>query len=257
VLTYDTFRESGLILNGETDEMPRRLEPVQLQNVGSLPDVFKSWSGYPANLIIPSGADSWVAYPGGKRGVPLWETDIIFNCVDSESASPSMGQIGLLQEHRRSLKIVARSLYSDLQSLDSLMGLPNTMGAVGAGSVAEKLNLQGSDQRNVCSYSFYQPYAPTTYYLSIQDELLTYVVSVFVDARTYLQRALNIFQDRIRLLSVVIAILRAAAFTANIFCSVRWEKRRWFLFHGARPPKSTLQALWACMPEACSGSALA
>ncbi len=45
-------------------------------------------------------------------------------------------------------------------------------------------------------------------------------------------------------------------FIANVvtlFCSVSWPKRRWFLFHGARPPKNRVQAALGLFFGACSG----
>ena len=218
--------------------MPPRLETGQLEILGTLPDLLIGSARSLPNLIMPPCVDNWQAHP-----------DLNLNNV-------LVGQVGLWQEYRQNLKVKAQSLYIDLQSLETLHDHWLTIGNPSVSAAAVDPTLLHASQQTFSSYSFYQPYTPSAYCRVVQDELLTYVVGAFVDARAYLEKALKTFRERIRLVSVLIAILRVVAFLANIFCSVRWEKRRWFLFHGARPPKSPQQVMWACLPEACSGSAL-
>jgi hypothetical protein len=176
--------------------------------------------------------------------------------VMHESAQLLVGQLGQWQEYRQALTTKARFVANHLLSLDMFAWpwLGHNPWNIDETDDTESTE---SGLLNFCSPSLYQPYAPSAYYRSIQDELCNHVVSVVLNARTFLRKTLSTFRDRIRLASIVIRVLCAAVSSPLLFCSVRWEKRRWFLFHGARPPKSTAQAMWACLREACSGFILA
>ena len=55
-----------------------------------------------------------------------------------------------------------------------------------------------------------------------------------------------------RVNGLVSAILREFVHLGvNFFCCARWERRRWFLRHGARPPKHSVQAINGLFSEAC------
>jgi hypothetical protein len=166
-----------------------------------------------------------------------------------------VGQLGQWQEYRHTLTTRARSLANHLRALDTLvwpwLGLNQE-----TGTGPDATPPPDSDLLNFYSPSLHQPYAPTTYHQSIQDELYRHAVSIVLNARTFLEKVLARCWDGIRRASVFVDILFAAISSPILFCSVSWEKRRWFLVHGARPPK-VAQAIWARLPEACSGSALA
>jgi len=175
--------------------------------------------------------------------------------VMTESAPLLVGQLGQWQEYRQTLNTKARFVAHHLRSLDMFAWPWLGHNPWNVDETDDTASTE-SGLLNFCSPSVHLPYAPSTYYRSIQDELYNHVVSVVLNARTFLRKMLSTFRDRIRLASVVIAVLCTAVSSPLLFCSVRWEKRRWFLFHGARPPKSTAQAMWACLPEARSGSIL-
>jgi hypothetical protein len=177
--------------------------------------------------------------------------------VKPESAPPLVGQLGQWQEYRQTLTTKARFVAHHLRSLNVLQWPWNGINQVGMYAGTDDTNSPDSEQLNSYVPSLYQPYSPSMYYESIQDELCSYVVSVVLDARTLLQSVLSTLRNGICFATVVVGVLCAALSSPVLFCSVRWEKRRWFLFHGARPPKSTAQVLWTCLLEACSGSSLA
>lgn len=256
-MTYETVSDRGPIRIGTSDERPRRIfESVQARFVGTPPRLLTASPRPLSGLAVAQYSDNWAANP--KTDVfPLLDTNIVYGCVDTELAPLWVGQLGQLQECRQALTTRARSVTNQLLSLD--MFVWPWLGNNNRRTITDTDEIPSTDSglQTFCSHSLYVPYEPSTYYQIVQDELLTYVVGVFVDARAYLEKALNTFRDRLRFVGILIATLRTVASFANIFCSVRWEKRRWFLFHGARPPKSTAQAMWSCLPEACSGSALA
>jgi hypothetical protein len=55
---------------------------------------------------------------------------------------------------------------------------------------------------------------------------------------------------------ILLVIRRLISSSIRLFCSVRWEQRRWFLFHGARPPKR-VQWFLDFFIGVCSKSSLA
>jgi hypothetical protein len=61
----------------------------------------------------------------------------------------------------------------------------------------------------------------------------------------------------LRSVTEAITIVREVAFKEiAVFCSLRWERRRWYLHHGARPPRAS-QAIWSLFAGARSGPAIA
>lgn len=255
MLTYETVPESIQLLDGETDERPYCLvEPAQEEFVGQSPRLI---TGTPFSaLAVALDPDNWALYPKRRSALPLVTgTTIVFGCVDNESAYLSAGQLGYWQEYRRNLAVEAQSLYSDWRSLNASAERWLTIGNLCTDTETEGSKLQNATQLRVGPTPHYLLFTPSTYSRCIQDELGNHAVSLVFYARR-VKKALRKLRDRICLVSVHISALLAALFSGIIFCSVRWEKRRWFLFHGARPPKSTAQAMWTCLLEACSGSAL-
>jgi hypothetical protein len=211
--------------------------------------------GLVPDMLVVTECDAWVLDAKETCGPIL----LIHgnHDVKTESAPLLAGQLGQWQEYRGALTTKARFVAHHLRSLEVLQWPWNGINHVGTYAGTDDTNSPDSEELNLCVPSFYQPYSPSMYFESIQDELFNHVVSVVLHARTFLQGVLSALREGIRLVSVLIGTLLAAIFSANIFCSVRWERRRWFLFHGARPPKFTAQVMWACLLEACSGSALA
>ena len=182
---------------------------------------------------------------------------VLYGDAVPESAQLYVGQVGMWQEYRQELSAKAQSIIHRLRSLDVNGPFYPPLHNLETGARTEETNAPDSAQLNFSPHPFYQPHAQTIYHKSVQDELCWQVVRVVLEARTFLENVLANCQSIIRLVSAIIGLLHAVAFSASIFCSVLWEKRRWFLFHGARPPKSTAQAMWTCLPGACSGFPLA
>ena len=167
----------------------------------------------------------------------------------------SVGQLGQWQEYYQSLRTKARFVADQLRSLDIVYWACDDIPC----NVRKENETESTEPGllDFCSPSLDPPYALNTYCRSIQDEFYSHIVSVVLKAREFLYKTLNAVQLTIRLAGFVVAVLRAAASSPLIFCSVSWEKRRWFVFHGSRPPRSTVQTVWTRLPEAYSGSALA
>jgi hypothetical protein len=215
----------------------------------SMPTLIAKLDQPMSDLIVELGSgQSFVIDLKHSSAVPV----ILSSChVAHELAHVSVGQLGQLQEYRQNLRANVWSIANDLRSLDVMERL----------SICNYISTTETSDRdyrlNVCAPSLHGPYGQTQYYQTVQDALSYHVVSIVLLARTFLQKALTTCREKLRLVNVAVGLLHAVAFFPFIFCSVRWERRRWFLFHGARPPTSTAQAMWACLPEACSRSLLA
>jgi hypothetical protein len=96
----------------------------------------------------------------------------------------------------------------------------------------------------------------STYFESVLDELQVFACAVRTVVRDFLRAWDLKFALAIRFIqSRLSARFRCLSRLVTFFCSVSWPKRRWFLCHGARPPKK--QATLDPFLEACSGSAFA
>jgi hypothetical protein len=172
-----------------------------------------------------------------------------------ESAHLHVGQIGLLQEYRHDLAANGRLLVRDLQKIEATeIELRGCWPAPMMGPVAPfGLNLY-STQPNVFAPSLQQPFALTQYFYIVRDELFSWIC----ETRIAVRKALTALD---RLLGCVdhflLEIRKSASSNIRLFCSVCWEKRRWFLYHGARPPKVAVRAILGLFAGACSGSRLA
>ncbi len=157
---------------------------------------------------------------------------------------PSLiGQQGELQENRSAAVAVARELTQRLEWLN-LYG-PWPINAPEPAPVYPGIN--------VCSPSLQGPCWPSQYFHGVQQELVSFVCEIQVELRkalTALDRLLGCIDH------VLLVIRRFVSSNIRLFCSVRWEQRRWFLFHGARPPK-TVQGILDFFIGVCSGSSLA
>lgn len=257
MLTYDPESENnGFILVSDANGRSCRIfEPIQSNFLGDVPTVLTGSSRpYSGLAVIAQYSDYWGAYP--KSGsVPIIGT-YVYDGLD-ESARFSVGQLGQLQDYRQKLNAEARVLQNDLHSLDALSQQWLIIGNVFTGTAVENPDSQDADQLNFWAHSPQVFPTHTECQPIIQEDFYSRVLRFLLQACASLRQALARLRRRVRPVSVLIGVFRAAALSALIFCSVRWEKRRWFLFHGARPPKSVQQAIWACLLEACSGSALA
>lgn len=73
-----------------------------------------------------------------------------------------------------------------------------------------------------------------------------------------LERTLVFCKRQLLHASTRISAIKKWLFSAvSIFCCLRWECRRWFVHHGARPPKSLAQVTTSLFAGACSSLVLA
>lgn len=172
-----------------------------------------------------------------------------------EYAHLLVGQMGLLQEYRHDLAAKARLLVRNLGKIDAAESeLQGHCPASMMGPVASSSFNLCSTLVNVCAPSFQGPFPQTQYFHIVRDELFSWIC----ETRIAVRKALTALD---RLLGCVdhflLEIRKSASSKIRLFCSVCWEKRRWFLYHGARPPKVTVQAILGLFAGACSGSHLA
>jgi hypothetical protein len=167
-------------------------------------------------------------------------------------------QLGPLQEYRQELANREQLLAEDLRSIDLLYFTAH--GAVTA--IEAKVNEpQGTDVPSIYG-NFFAPSLPlpstqTQYLKYVRDDLYT-LISALDHASVIVQNALFLCRSEARYVNGVIAKLLRIAFSGlSLFCSVPWFHRRWFVFHGARPPRPSVQATLSLFTGACSGPRLA
>lgn len=221
--------------------------------------------GYPS-LILPSDL--------APRFEGLFITDDNFQCgirlagltistLARESMHLIVGQIGPLQEYRHGLATNARSLVLDLQKIEtSVIDLQNVETTVialdGFGPtvlpVAPYSSGIYSAPVDACVPSLKGRFALTQYFDVVRDELFT----LNCETRIALRKALTAVDRLLGCVDhVILEIRRSALSNIRLFCSVSWEKRTWFLYHGARPPKTSVQVILGLFAGACSGSRIA
>jgi hypothetical protein len=158
------------------------------------------------------------------------------------------GQIGELQQYKRSLKTTARFVSQTLQSLASDELIMTADGAL------QPINLElASTQPNVSAPLALRTLS-TQYSTAVLDALNTWFCEFRVVARYALNWIDELFGCVARVLSVA---FKSVSSPVRFFCSVRWERRRWFLYHGTRPPRPTVQAIVDLFTVACSRPPLA
>ncbi len=212
-----------------------------------------------SSLILPSDPalkfEGLFAIPGNFT-LETTPTVLMPGTLAHESAYLFAGQIGPLQEYRHDLAASVRLLVRGLQKIDAveieLQSFPPELEMMGP--VAPASSNLCSKLVNFCAPSIQGPFALTQYFHSVRDELFTWIC----ETRIALRKALTAVD---RLLGCVdhfvLEIRKSVSSNIRLFCSVCWEKRRWFLYHGARPPKVTVQAIQGLFAGACSGSRLA
>ena len=171
------------------------------------------------------------------------------------SSHLSTGLVSQLREYRQELGNAALSISDDLRMIDLwFYAWDNSLVAVQTKSYAEPAEYQSQASVYVPSLDPYL--SQTQYYECVQDELLNHEASRNCWTRTFLQKALIGVKQVLRLVGASLAVIQSSIIPA-IFCSVLWEERRWFLFHGARPPRASLLATSGLLAGACSGLLIA
>lgn len=171
----------------------------------------------------------------------------------SESAHLFVGQIGPLQEYRHDLIGKANLLVRDLQTIEATgMELQGCWPDAFIGPIAQPVSFF-SNQPNFCVPSVQGPFALTQYFHIVRDELFAWICKT----KIALRGALTAFDLLLGCVThSVLEICKANHSNVRLFCNVCWEKRRWFQYHGARPPKAAVQAILGLFAGACSGSRL-
>ena len=90
------------------------------------------------------------------------------------------------------------------------------------------------------------------YFRFVQDSVVDFICEI--NAR--LRRALTDVCTRLGRVDSALSVRWLVSSAIRLFCSVTWEHRRYFLIHGARPPKS-VQAFLDSVGGVCSGFSLA
>jgi hypothetical protein len=154
------------------------------------------------------------------------------------------GQMEQLQQYQLNLKAVSqtlRCLESDGLILD-------------ADAVLQPVDPELlSTHQNICvPFSLNGP--STQYSSAVLDALNTWVCEFQVKLR----EALNWLDELIGCVRHVLCVIfKFFSSPIRLFCNVRWEKRRWYFYHGTRPPRLTVQAIMSLFTMACSRSHLA
>jgi hypothetical protein len=111
---------------------------------------------------------------------------------------------------------------------------------------------------NFLSSSLHPGFGLSPYFQGVIDELQSLALTAWSAVRTALYAwdfnltvAIRVIQDRLSVL------FHSVSNTVMLFCSVSWPKRRWFLCHGARPPKDPVQGGSGPVLGACFGSCFA
>jgi hypothetical protein len=165
-------------------------------------------------------------------------------------------QLDELQDRRRELTVQARSVINDLRSVNVLASQLNTL-PVSASALRSGWAQAQNNQPTLWATSQHSSEAIQEF-VSVQDDLCAYVVSVARLNRERLEGTLAQYRWQLRRISDLIAIIQRARLSlVSVFCSVQWEQRRWFLFHGSRPPRQPVQAIMGLFAGACSRSLLA
>jgi hypothetical protein len=146
-------------------------------------------------------------------------------------------------KYQQGLKTTARSVSRTLQSLASdelIMAADGVLQPIGLALASTQLNVSAPLALRTLS---------TQYSTAVIDALDTWLCELRVVTRDALNWIDELIGHVARVLSVA---FKFASAPVRFFCSVRWERRRWFLYHGTRPPRPTVQAIVNLFTVACS-----
>jgi len=183
-------------------------------------------------------------------------TNLILDSNLSFKADFDCNKLGQLSELQGTLRQVAVSINKNLQSVDSMFEKYSS-----AAPIPQFTDPQSwcsgiiGTQPNFLSPSLHLPYSQSLPYFGSNLEFVCDFFSTLLrQASTQLRRTLGRVENAIcRIDDSVTMILRELARSCTgLFCSMRWERRRWFVRHGARPPKKTVQVIFSLFTEACS-----
>ena len=185
MLTYEP--ERTVILDQEGIEELAQASMLGHQFV-SMPILIAKPDQSMPDLIVGTGSGQLFEIElKNSSAVPV----LLTSChVAHELAHVSAGQLGQLLEYRENLTAKARSLSNHLRSLDVMERL--SIGNYLLTTEPERVDPSGQDYRlSVCAPSLHGPYEQTQYYQTVQDTLSYHVVSIILQARTFLKKALT------------------------------------------------------------------
>jgi hypothetical protein len=147
-----------------------------------------------------------------------------------------------------------RWLATELQTFDFVVVPPPNAGLLSVGQCKHSEEAARYESYiNVSVPSLDPDYWIADGRMSIQEEIQAFLANAISETRSALQSAMLWFQKALDFVCRNLAVILAVVFFPAIFCSVCWENRRWFLFHGARPPRAANEAMLGLFAGACLG----
>jgi hypothetical protein len=196
----------------------------------------------PPNLVCSETSGTSFAQPAIlNRSAAAWNGNL------------ASGQLAELQSGRLSLKHAVRALSEDLQTLEVV---------IHNGCQTYFLQAKTNDATLI------DETAPPVHeaiidgqhrYYTVQEEIWDYLLSAARRTQVVLTQVLTLVRRAQHWVSDLISILirQLARLACSLFCSVSWERRRWFLCHTSHPPKASRPAVAGLFLGACFGSPLA
>jgi len=182
-------------------------------------------------------------------------TSYVFACDAKPNSESLYRQLNQLREYQQKLKQAARTVTLRLQSLDTGLWKYDAPHDVAQTDGPEGWSLSTSEPNTVAPCLQLAFTQGPLFFGSIQEDVWAFIVSVDRKVSESLrdwQRQLNLALLQVNR-AVAVILHKIAGSGTGFFCGMRWERRRWFLRHGARPPKIRLAAISSLFPEACLG----
>jgi hypothetical protein len=184
----------------------------------------------------------------------LWSKSAVLQEITSYNWDLAADRLSELQTGRLSLKHAVRALSEDLQTLDFFISSGSNAFVVEA-----KANAAADAQLGVSTSMGAVGVIDGQHRYTLQEEVWDYLLSAARRNQGVLKQALTVVRRIQNWVSAAILLLiqQLFRFACSLFCSVRWERRRWFLCHTAHPPKISRPAVAGLLLGACFGSPLA
>jgi hypothetical protein len=198
-----------------------------------------------SNLLVDLACGSTNFLTGSIR--PAIEMRAIRPCVGAN-------QLAELQEYRHTLNGEIRSVTQHLENLDFIIGAgANIFLAEAKWFETNVTDLPGTKlDVHVPSLTL-----EGQYLYSFWHELWHHLLRAACHAHAFLEQRLSFLKvERKWATRTIAAFAKLTRSTIKFFCCLRWECRRWFLQHGAHPPKASRTVFAGPFAGACSGSSL-
>lgn len=166
--------------------------------------------------------------------------------------------LGALHEFGSRLYGVARSLNKDLAQADAAIHNGNLRLVIEA-KYCRQIDISDQPGFEVC-----ESMGPVAAKLdgqhilsSLQSDLWDYLQDALYRSRSILVQRLSVVKRARQRVRLAITALLKSLHPVRFFCSCCWERRIWFLRHGAHPAESSLLSSEALFFVACSAPSLA